>query len=149
MLSPYWEELPSGVLISKVQNCEYCPTEFTIELRKQGSSDLTAETFEVVVRRWRDLGEGRSVTDPKWWTHLDSRYTVSDIFAGVRRDYEAGLGSGVGENKLCELGSIKSQYEEVMICRSWLGNLVCNLGRLAAHVLWRKWGELVSEPRHM
>ncbi|PVH84692.1 hypothetical protein DL98DRAFT_610102 [Cadophora sp. DSE1049] len=67
---------------SGIRHCAYCPTEFQIEL--QGCADLG---LALVVTKWLDLGEGRTIRDPKWWSRLSTNYTDHDLFAGMRGVY--------------------------------------------------------------
>jgi hypothetical protein len=59
----------------KARQCEYCPTEYTVDLQ-----ECERLGTAVVVTKWIDLGQGRSVMDPKWWSHLSGAYTEHDVF---------------------------------------------------------------------
>ena len=69
-----FERLPSG--LSKSSYCKKCPTDYSVKASKG--------EFEFNV--WQDLGDGRSITDPYWTSHLWSEIdnTKSDF------DYEKG-----------------------------------------------------------
>ncbi|KAH6713953.1 hypothetical protein BKA61DRAFT_689329 [Leptodontidium sp. MPI-SDFR-AT-0119] len=89
---------------SGIRQCVYCPTEFQIELQ-----DCERFGIAVVVTKWLDLGEGRSVRDPKWWSRLSKSYTDHDLFAGMRGVYKEHL-----EDRLpvpSELTSIRATFE--------------------------------------
>ncbi|KAG4417549.1 hypothetical protein IFR04_009279 [Cadophora malorum] len=68
---------------SGMRQCVYCPTEFQIEL--QGCADLGVA---LVTTKWLDLGEGRTVLDPKWWSRLSTKYTNHELFSGMRGIYK-------------------------------------------------------------
>jgi hypothetical protein len=33
-----------------------------------------------IITKWMDLGEGQTILDPRWLTHLSNKYTASDVF---------------------------------------------------------------------
>jgi len=91
---------------SGMRQCVYCPTEFQIEL--QDCADLGVA---LVTTKWLDLGEGRTVLDPKWWSRLSIKYTNHEIFAGMRGIYKEEI-----EDRLpvqSELASIRDEIESV------------------------------------
>lgn len=45
--------------------CKFCPTEFQIDTKDLGRAGVA-----IVMRRWLDLGEGRTSLDPKWKSRL-------------------------------------------------------------------------------
>ncbi|CZT42112.1 uncharacterized protein RSE6_01956 [Rhynchosporium secalis] len=73
---------------SLIHSCPFCPTEYLVRwpardtgrTRKKKHSDNI-----IIVKTWIDLGEGRTVLDPRWWSHLHRNYTTSDVFkdAGI------------------------------------------------------------------
>ena len=97
-------EVQQCIRSSGIRQCVYCPTEFQIEL--QDCADLGVA---LVTTKWLDLGEGRTVLDPKWWSRLSTKYTDHDLFAGMRGVYREDI-----EDRLpvqSELASIRDAIE--------------------------------------
>lgn len=59
-------------------SCARCPTDYSV----------VAEDDEAVVKAWHDLGEGFSVEDPSWRSHLWSYQ--NGIYKGIQFNYEHG-----------------------------------------------------------
>ncbi|KAL2066048.1 hypothetical protein VTL71DRAFT_2119 [Oculimacula yallundae] len=60
---------------SKTESCLKCPTEFDVRIEDCG---YRGNAF--IITRWQDLGEGRTVLDPRWWSHLNAHHTVNEAF---------------------------------------------------------------------
>jgi hypothetical protein len=65
----------SCIRSSGLKQCEHCPTEYQIDLQECGQLGVAA-----VITKWLDLGEGFTLLDPKWWSHLSSTYTNHPVF---------------------------------------------------------------------
>ncbi len=63
---------------SKTLSCTACPTEYDLRLEECGKFDNVA-----IFTKWMDLGEGKTIMDPKWFSHLSNDYTASSIFRGI------------------------------------------------------------------
>lgn len=59
-------------------SCDRCPTDYSV----------VAEDDEVIVKAWHDLGNGFSVEDPSWQSHLYS--SQNGLFKGLQFNYEHG-----------------------------------------------------------
>lgn len=53
--------------------CMECWTEYELRLTECGERGVA-----VVVQKWKDLGEGRTVLDPKWLSQLEGGYVEAD-----------------------------------------------------------------------
>jgi hypothetical protein len=85
--------------------CSYCPTEYQIDLRECGR-----ERVAVYITIWMDLGEGRSILDPKWWSRLDLRYTNLEAFSGAIDIYRKSCPEERGDSSF-QAYSISSLFE--------------------------------------
>lgn len=63
---------------SGIALCIACPTEYEFRLEECAGFSVAA-----VITKWMDLGEGRTILDPRWWSHLGEKYTASDVFRKV------------------------------------------------------------------
>ena len=82
--------------------CKYCMTELRIDTKNSGKDGRT-----VIITRWKNLGEGRTPMDHKWWSHGDQgsswagrtaqllllrsvfdRESPADMFEGDRGNYD-------------------------------------------------------------
>jgi hypothetical protein len=68
---------------SGLKQCNYCTTEYQVDLQECGQPGVA-----VIITKWLDLGEGRTVLDPKWWSRLSAGYTRHRIFAGADGIYK-------------------------------------------------------------
>ena len=59
-MDSHWPEITLPI-ISDVSNCDWCCTDFQIELRMVGDDSLA-----MVITKWLDLGAGLSLKDIKW-----------------------------------------------------------------------------------
>lgn len=76
-------DLQQCLRMSDVACCTECPTDYQFELEE-------CENFgaAVIVTKWLDLGEGRTIHDPKWFSRLSPAYTASTVFATAIGDLE-------------------------------------------------------------
>jgi hypothetical protein len=98
---------------SGLRQCNYCPTEYQIDIQDYGQLGVV-----VVITKWLDLGEGRTIMDPKWWNHLSKLYANHDVFARagwvykkIPRDGEPVLFEAGPIYALFEAGSIYALFE--------------------------------------
>ena len=90
---------------SRLKHCNYCPTEYQIDLQECGQLGVA-----VVVTKWLDLGEGQHFLDPKWWSRLSTSYTNHHVFAGTDRVYRKRPKDRLPV--LFEAGSIYASFEK-------------------------------------
>ncbi|KAH7395896.1 hypothetical protein BKA64DRAFT_754891 [Cadophora sp. MPI-SDFR-AT-0126] len=135
-------EAKQCVRSSGTRQCAYCPTEFQIEI--QGCADLGVT---LVVTKWLDLGEGRTVLDPKWWSRLSTNYTNREVFAGMRCVYREeiedrlpvpselpSIRDAIESEKDLEMGSRRGDEQyKLMDSSNRLRNWSWILARLRAH----------------
>lgn len=57
--------------------CGYCATKFRVDSMAIGKRK---EGRAFIIARWKDLGEGKSVTDPKWLAHVTVEEPVQSHF---------------------------------------------------------------------
>ncbi|TAQ86372.1 hypothetical protein B7494_g5287 [Chlorociboria aeruginascens] len=71
---------------SRIVPCTACPTEYEFSFEE-------CEEFgvAVIITKWMDLGEGQTILDPKWLSHLDEEYTTSRIFWEIDSTSEISL----------------------------------------------------------
>jgi len=79
-------DLKQCIRYSGLKQCNVCPTEYRIDLQECGQHGVA-----VVTTKWLDLGEGRTILDPKWWSHLSRWYTDHGIFARADGIYKEKL----------------------------------------------------------
>lgn len=70
--------------------CKICPTEFQIDIK-----DFLKNRLALILTRWLDLGEGRSLSDPRYTSHVRHRFSLRSLDTPV----------------LFVPGSIKATYE--------------------------------------
>jgi len=58
---------------SGIVPCTACPTEYELSLEECGGFGVAA-----IITKWMDLGEGETILDPRWLSHLSNKYIVSD-----------------------------------------------------------------------
>jgi hypothetical protein len=63
---------------SGIVPCTACPTEYNLSLEECGGFGVAA-----IITKWMDLGEGQTILDPKWLSHLSNEYAAFDIFREV------------------------------------------------------------------
>lgn len=63
---------------SGIVPCIACPTEYELSLEECGEFGVAA-----IITKWMDLGEGRTILDPRWLSHLSNKYTASDVLREV------------------------------------------------------------------
>jgi hypothetical protein len=63
---------------SGIVRCTTCPTEYDLSLEECGRFGVA-----VTITKWMDLGEGQTILDPRWFSHLSNKYTASDVFREV------------------------------------------------------------------
>jgi hypothetical protein len=71
----YWdnEKLNSKCLTcSGLFQCKICPTEFQIDVK-----EFLGKGVALVLTRWLDLGEGRTLSDPRYASHVLHRFCYS------------------------------------------------------------------------
>jgi len=76
--------------------CTACPTEYNLRLEECGGFGVVA-----IITRWMDLGEGQTILDPRWWSHLSHKYTASDIFREV---------DGINGGRLIDRDPVQSKH---------------------------------------
>ena len=59
------QKLVSCKSCNGLSQCDYCPTEFQVDLKSFGDRGTA-----VVITKWMNLGAGYSRSDPKWRSHL-------------------------------------------------------------------------------
>jgi hypothetical protein len=64
-----------------MRRCRHCTTEYRVDVQAWGQDSGVS-----IITRWIDLGSGRSIKDPKWWSRLPNTYTSHPKFSGVERD---------------------------------------------------------------
>lgn len=57
-----------------------------------------------IITKWKDFGEGQTVLDPRWWSHLSSKYTSSGIFEGV---------GGINGKRLVDRDPVQSNFGSI------------------------------------
>jgi hypothetical protein len=100
----YRHDLKQCIRHSGLRQCNYCLTEYQIDLQEYGRFGVV-----VLITKWLDLGEGRTFMDPKWWSHLSIGYTNHNIFASVDGVYKTTLRDRVPIS--FEAGSIYTLFE--------------------------------------
>jgi len=85
--------------------CLACPTEYELSLEECGRFGVAA-----ILIKWMDLGEGKTIWDPRWWSHLADRYTASDVFGAVK---------GVSGRRLVDRDPVRSNFASI---RASFGN---------------------------
>jgi len=63
---------------SGIVPCIACPTEYEVSLEECGGFGSAA-----IITKWVDLGEGQTILDPRWLSHLSNKYAASRVFRGV------------------------------------------------------------------
>jgi hypothetical protein len=63
---------------SGIVPCITCPTEYELSLEECGEFGVAA-----IITKWMDLGEGQTILDPRWLSHLSNMYPASDVFGEV------------------------------------------------------------------
>jgi len=63
---------------SGIVPCTACPTEYDLSLEECGGFGVAA-----IITKWMDLGEGQTILDPRWLSHLSNKYAASDVFREV------------------------------------------------------------------
>lgn len=63
-----------------------------------------------IITKWLDLGAGRAMMDPKWWSHLSVSYTSNHLFAGAGFVYQKRLTKRVAVP--FEASSIQASFEQ-------------------------------------
>lgn len=63
---------------SGIVTCTACPTEYELRLDECGEYGVAA-----IITKWMDLGEGQTVLDPRWFSHLSNKYLASNIFREI------------------------------------------------------------------
>jgi hypothetical protein len=63
---------------SGIVPCIACPTEYELSLEECGGFGVAA-----IITKWMDLGEGQTILDPRWLSHLSNKYAASDVFREV------------------------------------------------------------------
>jgi hypothetical protein len=98
-------DLKQCIRRSELRQCKYCPTEYKIGLQECGGAGIAA-----VITKWMELGEGRTVLDPRWWSHLSTKYTGSHVFSQASEIH----GKRLKERPIVQFegGSIRRSFEE-------------------------------------
>ncbi len=117
---------------SGIVPCTACPTEYDLSLAECGVFGAVA-----IFTKWMDLGEGQTILDPRWWSHLSDRYTASDVFRGV---------SGINGGRLVDRDPVRSNHVSIRDSfeqdeSSWLGPVLAletaeRLSRLSSYSLY-------------
>jgi hypothetical protein len=84
---------------SGIVPCIACPTEYELRLEECGEFGVAA-----IITRWMDLGEGRTILDPRWLSHLSNKYAASDVFGEV---------DGINGIKLVDRDPVRSNYVSI------------------------------------
>jgi hypothetical protein len=100
-------DLKQCIRYSGLKQCNYCPTEYRIDLQECGQHGVA-----VIITKWLDLGEGRTLLDPKWWSHLSTRYTNHGIFARADGIYKERLIDKAPVS--FEAGSIQASFDSLL-----------------------------------
>jgi hypothetical protein len=67
---------------SKLRQCRYSFTEYQTDIQKrEGRNSI------YTITKWLDPGEGRTLLDSKWWSHLSDAYTNNRAFAAAKDTY--------------------------------------------------------------
>lgn len=63
---------------SGIVTCIACPTEYELSVEECGEFGVAA-----IITKWMDLGEGQTILDPRWLSHLSNKYAASNVFREV------------------------------------------------------------------
>ena len=63
---------------SGIVPCIACPTEYELSLEECRGFGVAA-----IITKWMDLGEGQTILDPRWLSHLSNKYAASGVFREV------------------------------------------------------------------
>lgn len=101
---------------SDIVPCIACPTEYEFSLEECWEFGIVA-----IITKWMDLGEGQTILDPRWLSHLSNRYPGSHVFGeadGINgrrlvdrdpvRSNRASIRDSFGQDKLSGLDPILS-----------------------------------------
>lgn len=84
---------------SGIVPCIACPMEYELRLEECEGFGVAA-----IITKWMDLGEGQTILDPRWFSHLSNRYTASDVFREV---------DGINGRRLVDRDPVRSSFVSI------------------------------------
>jgi hypothetical protein len=84
---------------SGIVRCTACPTEYGLSIEECGKFGVAA-----IITKWMDLGEGQTILDPRWLSHLSNKYTTSVVVKEV---------DGINGRRLVGTDLVRSNFASI------------------------------------